>query len=166
MDALIGTYEDEWKRAVQDPDLRRQFKQFVNSVRPVSWKIRRHETDPKDERRPAIEEIVERGQTRAADWPKSFPGEKFTVDMIPTPEEQWKWVALATVDDLQPNDQNTTYVMCYATPHCSLTLKERGGDLRYGLATCAVPRARKGVPRNPTDVPSQTGLCVGPWHYR
>jgi len=29
---LIGTYEDEWKRAVQDPDLRRQFKQFVNSV--------------------------------------------------------------------------------------------------------------------------------------
>jgi nitrite reductase (NAD(P)H) len=32
MDALIGTYEDEWKRAVQDPDLRRQFKQFVNSA--------------------------------------------------------------------------------------------------------------------------------------
>jgi len=61
-----------------------------------------------DERRPAVEEIEERGQTRAADWPKSFPGEKFTLDMIPTPEERWKWVALATVEDLQPNDHNTT----------------------------------------------------------
>jgi nitrite reductase (NADH) large subunit len=32
MDSLIGTYEDEWKRAVQDPDLRKQFRQFVNTV--------------------------------------------------------------------------------------------------------------------------------------
>jgi nitrite reductase (NAD(P)H) len=32
MDALIGTYEDEWKKAVQDPDLRKQFRQFVNTV--------------------------------------------------------------------------------------------------------------------------------------
>lgn len=32
MDRLIGTYEDEWKRAVQDPDLRKQFRQFVNTV--------------------------------------------------------------------------------------------------------------------------------------
>lgn len=32
MDALIGTYEDEWKRAVQDPELRKQFRQFVNTV--------------------------------------------------------------------------------------------------------------------------------------
>ena len=32
MDALIGTYEDEWKRAVQDPDLMRHFRQFANTV--------------------------------------------------------------------------------------------------------------------------------------
>lgn len=32
MHALVGTYEDEWKRAVNDPELRKQFKQFANSV--------------------------------------------------------------------------------------------------------------------------------------
>jgi hypothetical protein len=32
MDSLIGTYEDEWKRAVQDPELRKKFRQFVNTV--------------------------------------------------------------------------------------------------------------------------------------
>jgi len=32
MDALIGTYEDEWKRAVEDPDLQRHFRQFANTV--------------------------------------------------------------------------------------------------------------------------------------
>lgn len=33
---LVGTYEDEWKQAVTDPELRKQFRQFVNTVRPVS----------------------------------------------------------------------------------------------------------------------------------
>ena len=32
MDRLLGTYEDEWKRAVQDPELRKKFRQFVNTV--------------------------------------------------------------------------------------------------------------------------------------
>ena len=32
MDKLLGTYEDEWKRATQDPELRKKFRQFVNSV--------------------------------------------------------------------------------------------------------------------------------------
>lgn len=35
MDALVGTYVDEWAVAVKDPALRSQFKQFVNSVRPT-----------------------------------------------------------------------------------------------------------------------------------
>ena len=52
--------------------------------------------------------IEERGQSRAADWPKDFPAEKFDEKAIPTPRAQWEWVPLATVDDLQPNDQNTT----------------------------------------------------------
>ncbi|GFZ50204.1 Nitrite reductase [NAD(P)H] [Saitozyma sp. JCM 24511] len=92
MDSLIGTYEDEWKRAVQDPDLRKQFRQFVNT----------------DERRPAIETISERGQVRAADWPKNFPGEKFDAANLRTPKSEWKWIPLATVSDLQPNEKNTT----------------------------------------------------------
>jgi nitrite reductase (NAD(P)H) len=32
MHSLVGTYEDEWKKAVNDPDLRKQFRQFVNTV--------------------------------------------------------------------------------------------------------------------------------------
>jgi nitrite reductase (NAD(P)H) len=61
-----------------------------------------------DEHRPAIETMQERGQKRAADWPKQFPPEKFEVANLATPKEQWKWVPLATVDDLMPTDQNTT----------------------------------------------------------
>lgn len=32
MDALIGTYEDEWAKAVKDADVRKQFRQFANTV--------------------------------------------------------------------------------------------------------------------------------------
>jgi nitrite reductase (NAD(P)H) len=61
-----------------------------------------------DERRPAIETISERGQTRAADWPKNFPGEKFDAANLRTPKSEWKWIPLAIVSDLQPNEKNTT----------------------------------------------------------
>lgn len=33
MDALVGTYVDEWAVAVADPNIRKQFRQFVNTVR-------------------------------------------------------------------------------------------------------------------------------------
>jgi nitrite reductase (NAD(P)H) len=92
MDALIGTYEDEWKRAVQDPDLRKHFRAFVNS----------------EEKNQGIEQIVERGQPRAADWPRQFPEQKFELSMLKRPKEEWDWVVLATTGDLQPNDLNTT----------------------------------------------------------
>ncbi|WVW80433.1 nitrite reductase [NAD(P)H], large subunit [Kwoniella bestiolae CBS 10118] len=94
MDNLIGTYEDEWKKAVEDPEARKRFRQFVNT----------------DERRPAIDIIEERGQKRAADWPRDFPSQKFDGSHLMTPESEWKWVSLAGVDDLQVNDQNTTSV--------------------------------------------------------
>lgn len=32
MAKLIGTYVDEWRQAVTDPELRKQFRQFVNTV--------------------------------------------------------------------------------------------------------------------------------------
>lgn len=34
MDALVGTYVDEWAVAVADPKIRQSFRQFANSVRP------------------------------------------------------------------------------------------------------------------------------------
>jgi nitrite reductase (NAD(P)H) len=54
--------------------------------------------------------IEERGQRRAADWPKAFPGEKFDARDLRTPKSEWKWIPLATVTDLQPNEKNTTSV--------------------------------------------------------
>lgn len=33
MDALVGTYYDEWKEVVNDPERQKQFRQFVNTVR-------------------------------------------------------------------------------------------------------------------------------------
>lgn len=32
MDELVGTYSDEWKAVVDDPERRKQFRQFVNTV--------------------------------------------------------------------------------------------------------------------------------------
>jgi nitrite reductase (NAD(P)H) len=55
MDALVGTFADEWSVVVSDPEKRKQFRQFVNT----------------DERVPTSEQIIERGQTRPADWVKS-----------------------------------------------------------------------------------------------
>jgi nitrite reductase (NAD(P)H) len=54
--------------------------------------------------------IEERGQMRAADWPKDFPGQKFDAKDLRTPKSEWKWTPLATKADLAPTDTNTTYV--------------------------------------------------------
>ena len=32
MDELVGTYYDEWKAVVDNPELQKQFRQFVNTV--------------------------------------------------------------------------------------------------------------------------------------
>ena len=32
MDELVGTYFDEWKAVVDDPERQKQFRQFVNTV--------------------------------------------------------------------------------------------------------------------------------------
>ncbi|GAA5967842.1 hypothetical protein JCM11641_005783 [Rhodosporidiobolus odoratus] len=92
MDNLIGTYKDEWAVAIQDPQVRKSFKQFANT----------------EERRLGSELIVERGQQRPADWPKNFPGQRFSDSQIATPRSEWRYVKLATVDDLSPTDENTT----------------------------------------------------------
>lgn len=45
MDFLIGSYEDEWKKTVLDPELRKTFKQFVNTVRFSSPRLLRDADD-------------------------------------------------------------------------------------------------------------------------
>lgn len=52
MQAVVDAYQDEWRTAVEDPDLRRHFRAFVNSDAPD----------------PTIVMIPERGQHRPAYW--------------------------------------------------------------------------------------------------
>lgn len=52
--------------------------------------------------------IEERGQQRAADWPKDFPGQKFDAKDLRTPKAEWTWVPLATTADLEATDANTS----------------------------------------------------------
>ncbi|KZS88669.1 nitrite reductase [Sistotremastrum niveocremeum HHB9708] len=100
MDELVGTYADEWKTIVEQPERKKQFRQFVNTVR-LSLPLL-------DKRAPQIEEITERGQARPADWPKAFPSVKMSVKDIATPKNQWTWKRMAKVDDLTPTDAGTT----------------------------------------------------------
>ncbi|GAA98797.1 uncharacterized protein L969DRAFT_50632 [Mixia osmundae IAM 14324] len=93
MEKLVGTYECEWKKAVETPEIRKQFRQFINT----------------DERVDQAELITERGQKRPADWPKNYEGIKMSTSQISTPKEQWKWIKVAHVDDLRPNEENTSH---------------------------------------------------------
>ncbi|KAI0638758.1 nitrite reductase [Trametes polyzona] len=92
MDELVGTYFDEWKAVVTDQERQRKFRQFVNT----------------DERVPQTEKIVERGQTRPADWSKGTTPLVLRETDIPSSKDQWKWRKVATVHDLTPTDSGTT----------------------------------------------------------
>jgi nitrite reductase (NAD(P)H) len=86
--------------------------------------------------------IEERGQMRAADWPKDFPGQKFDAKDLRTPKSEWKWTSLATKADLAPTDTNTTYVHL-SLPRISAD-RIRSCAVRYGddsqLAIFHVPK--------------------------
>ncbi|KAJ9104552.1 hypothetical protein QFC21_002049 [Naganishia friedmannii] len=92
MNALVGTYECEWTRVVNEPERRKQFRQHVNT----NAKTRN------------IELIQERKQTRAADWPKDFPSEKMSEAMIRTPKPDWNWRKVCQMADLTPTQAATT----------------------------------------------------------
>jgi len=92
MEELVGTYYDEWKAVVDDPERQKQFRQFVNT----------------DERRPQVEQITERGQPRPANWAKSFPATHMRKSDIKSPKTQWKWRKMAKLQDLVPSNTGTT----------------------------------------------------------
>ena len=56
MQHLVDTYHDEWAEVVKNPELRKKFKQFVN-------------TDENQTRQETIEFVDMRGQLRPANWP-------------------------------------------------------------------------------------------------
>ncbi|THH20470.1 hypothetical protein EUX98_g8578 [Antrodiella citrinella] len=92
MSELVGTYYDEWRAVVDDPSRQKQFRQFTNT----------------DERLPQVEQIVERGQQRPANWAKAFPPAHIKPELISEQKEQWEWRKLAKVSDLTPTDLGTT----------------------------------------------------------
>ncbi|KAI0716158.1 nitrite reductase [Cerioporus squamosus] len=92
MDELVGTYFDEWRAVVDDPERQKRFRQFVNT----------------NERVAQTEKITERGQVRPANWPKAAPPLVLRESDIAVPKEDWKWRKLATVHDLVPTDSGTT----------------------------------------------------------
>ena len=56
MQALVDSYQCEWKAVVEDPEKRRFFRQFANT----------------ELAEPGVEFVAERGQRRPADWPSDF----------------------------------------------------------------------------------------------
>ena len=111
MEGLVGTYFDEWKAVVDDPERQKQFRQFVNTVSPHPYSafcIATLIPYVKDERVGQMEKVTERGQARPADWAKAAPPLVLRETDINTPKSQWKWRKLATVRDLVPNDGGTT----------------------------------------------------------
>ncbi|KAF8587207.1 nitrite reductase [Ramaria rubella] len=94
MDTLVGTYADEWAAVVNNPERRKQFRQFVNT----------------DETARGTELIMERGQKRPADWPKDFAPVRMNISQFRTPRSQWSWRRVAGVGDLSAIDAGTTSV--------------------------------------------------------
>ena len=113
MDDLVGTYFDEWKAVVDDPERQKRFRQFVNTVRlmQLGAELPRVTGETLQEARIGqIEKITERGQSRPANWPRTaIPLAQREAD-IASPKSEWKWRKLATVNDLIPNSGGTTYV--------------------------------------------------------
>lgn len=88
MQALVDTYECEWKAVVEDPEKRRFFSQFANT----------------DETGPGVEFVTERGQKRPADWPADFvPLEKLAERPTVEPDAfEPRWVHVGVVSDFPP----------------------------------------------------------------
>ncbi|KAI3622179.1 nitrite reductase [Moniliophthora roreri] len=94
MSALVGSYFDEWKAILDDPEGRNRFKQFVNT----------------DERRDQIEIIDQRGQQRPADWPKAIPPVALRTDDISSPKSSWTWKKMASCTDFSTTEAGVSSV--------------------------------------------------------
>jgi nitrite reductase (NADH) large subunit len=80
MQNLVDTYQCEWKTAVNDPEKRKFFRQFVNT----------------DETEPSIEIVSERGQVRPGDW----PDELVSLEQFYSLEKDREEIEAAHADDL------------------------------------------------------------------
>ncbi len=93
MQALVDSYQCEWKSVVDDPEKRRFFTQFANTAETVE----------------GVEWVSERGQKRPADWPSDFVpldqlgrGPKVARKLDQPPAAR-RWVRVGSVDDFPPD---------------------------------------------------------------
>lgn len=93
MEALVGTYFDEWAEVVRNPEKRALFRQFANT----------------DEQRPSMELIEERDQSRPIDWPAEAPPLKLQKSDIQN--GVWQWRTVANLKDLNPSSEGSSSIV-------------------------------------------------------
>ncbi|KAF8165052.1 NADPH nitrite reductase [Crassisporium funariophilum] len=118
MDALVGTYFDEWAEVVRNPERRALFRQFSNT----------------DEIRQGIESIDERGQKRPADWPEEAPALKF--DRSDVQDSDWEWRKVAKLADLHPTKEGSTSIVINYSDTQIAIFRLANGDLYATQQLC------------------------------
>ncbi|KAG6907837.1 hypothetical protein DXG01_007219 [Tephrocybe rancida] len=114
MDALVGTYFDEWAEVVKNPDKRALFRQVcglfflltdwtLNAIRFIQQFVNT------DEQKPGMEIIEQRGQQRPADWPEEATPLKFQRSDVKG--GTWEWRSLAKLADLGTSSEGSSSVV-------------------------------------------------------
>ncbi|CAA7260243.1 unnamed protein product [Cyclocybe aegerita] len=123
MDALVGTYYDEWAEVVSTAERRALFRQFINT----------------EETKKGIELIEERNQQRPADWPEEATSLKFDIQDIP--KDDWQWRMVAKASDLRPSSEgSTSAVVNYSDTQIAI-FRLHNGDLYATQQMCPHRRA-------------------------
>ncbi|KDR83434.1 hypothetical protein GALMADRAFT_235573 [Galerina marginata CBS 339.88] len=123
MDALVGTYFDEWAEVVRNPEKRALFRQFANS----------------NELKKGSDLIEERGQRRPADWAEEAPPLKFDVNDIS--DGNWEWRNVANLNDLRPTSEGSTSMVINYSDTQIAVFRLANGELYATQQLCPHRRA-------------------------
>ncbi|TFK74477.1 nitrite reductase [Pluteus cervinus] len=125
MEALVGTYFDEWAEVVRNPEKRALFRQFVNT----------------EETKKGSELEEERGQTRPVMWPDEETPLKFHRDDVADVYEKWNWVKVARLEDLRPTAHGSTSIVVNYSDTQIAIFKLENGQLYATQQLCPHRRA-------------------------
>ncbi|KAF9569383.1 nitrite reductase NiiA [Agrocybe pediades] len=123
MEALVGTYFDEWAEVVNNPERRALFRQFANT----------------DEVRKGSDLIEERGQLRPVDWPEEAPPLRF--DPTDVQDTEWKWRKVARLEDLHPTKEGSTSMVIKYSDTQIAVFRLANGELYATQQLCPHRRA-------------------------
>ncbi|KAK0540952.1 hypothetical protein OC835_000379 [Tilletia horrida] len=120
MEELVQTFQCEWKEVAENPERRKQFRQFVNT----------------DETQEHAEKIEQRGQRRPADWPADTSPLKFSPADVAA-GAVWEWRPVCKLADLDPNEASTTSaVVKYGDSQIAIWHLPGGRGLRASQNMC------------------------------